>query len=80
MTLLKYLQLFHGNSGMSNEEERFGGGIIENAINGILKKYNISRKDIDKVKSIIDKVEISHVGKSTVIEINLKKLKIVIDS
>jgi hypothetical protein len=65
---------------MSNEEERFGGGIIENAIDGILKKYNISRKDIDKVKSIIDKVEISHVGKSTVIEINLKKLKIVIDS
>ena len=80
MTLLKYLQLFHGNSGMNNEEERFGGGIIENAIDGILKKYNISRKDIDKVKSIIDKVEISHVGKSTVIEINLKKLKIVIDS
>ena len=80
MILLKYLQLFHGNSGMNNEEERFGGGIIENAIDGILKKYNISRKDIDKVKSIIDKVEISHVGKSTVIEINLKKLKIVIDS
>ena len=80
MTLLKYLQLFHGNSGMSNEEERFGGGIIENAIDGILKKYNISRKDIDKVKSIIDKDEISHIGKSTVIEINLKKLKIVIDS
>ena len=65
---------------MSNEEERFGGGIIENAIDSILKKYNISRKDIDKVKSIIDKVEVSHVGKSTVIEINLKKLKIVIDS
>ena len=65
---------------MSNEEERFGGGIIENAIDGILKKYNISRKDIDKVKSIVDKVEISHIGKSTVIEINLKKLKIVIDS
>lgn len=65
---------------MSNEEERFGGGIIENAIDGILKKYNISRQDIDKVKSIIDKVEISHIGKSTVIEINLKKLKIVIDS
>jgi len=51
---------------MSNEEERFGGGIIENAIDGILKKYNISRKDIDKVKSIIDKVEISHVGKRIV--------------
>ena len=65
---------------MSNEEERFGGGIIENAIDGILKKYNISRKDIDKVKSIIDKVEVSHIGDSTIVEINLKKLKIVIDS
>jgi len=42
--------------------------------------WNISRKDIDKVKSIVDKVEISQVGKSTIIEINLKKLKIVIDS
>jgi len=65
---------------MSNEEERFGGSIIESAIDGILKKYNISRKDIDKVKSIVDKVEVTQVGKSTVIEINLKKLKIVIDS
>lgn len=80
MILLKYLQLFHGNYGMSNEEERFGGSIIESAIDGILKKYNISRKDIDKVKSIVDKVEVTQVGKSTVIEINLKKLKIVIDS
>ena len=80
MILLKYLQLFHGNSGMSNEEERFGAGIVENVINSILEKYNISRKDIDKVKSIVDKVEVTQVGKSTVIEINLKKLKIVIDS
>ena len=38
MTLLKYLQLFHGNSGMSNEEERFGGGIIENAIEWYLEE------------------------------------------
>ena len=80
MILLKYLQLFHGNSGMSNEEERFGAGIVENVINSILEKYNISRKDIDKVKSIVDKVEVTQVGSSTVIEINLKKLKIVIDS
>ena len=65
---------------MSNEEERFGAGIVENVINSILEKYNISRKDIDKVKSIVDKVEVTQVGKSTVIEINLKKLKIVIDS
>jgi hypothetical protein len=64
---------------MSNDE-RFGAGIVENVINNILEKYNISRKDIDKVKSIVDKVEISQVGKSTIIEINLKKLKIVIDS
>ena len=65
---------------MSNEEERFGAGIVENVINSILEKYNISRKDIDKVKSIVDKVEVTQVGSSTVIEINLKKLKIVIDS
>lgn len=65
---------------MNKKEERFGGSLIENAIDGILKKYNISRKDIDKVKSIVDKVEVTQVGKSTVIEINLKKLKIVIDS
>jgi hypothetical protein len=63
-----------------SDDERFGAGIVENVINNILEKYNISRKDIDKVKSIVDKVEISQVGKSTIIEINLKKLKIVIDS
>lgn len=79
MILLKYLQLSHGNYGMSNEE-KFGAGIVENVINSILEKYNISRKDIDKVKSIVDKVEVTQVGSSTVIEINLKKLKIVIDS
>ncbi|MHC4690828.1 MAG: hypothetical protein ACYS5F_14530, partial [Planctomycetota bacterium] len=60
-----------------SDDERFGAGIVENVINNILEKYNISRKDIDKVKSIVDKVEISQVGKSTIIEINLKKLKIV---
>jgi len=63
-----------------SDDERFGAKKVENVINNILEKYNISRKDIDKVKSIVDKVEISQVGKSTIIEINLKKLKIVIDS
>jgi hypothetical protein len=64
---------------MSNDE-RFGSGIVESVINSILAKYNITPEDIDKVKSIVDKVEVTQVGKSTVIEINLKKLKIVIDS
>lgn len=62
---------------MSND--RFGGSIIENVINNVLSKYDITPKDIEKVKSIVDKIEISHVGDSTIIEINLKKLKIVID-
>ncbi len=61
-------------------DERFGSGIVENIINNILAKYDITSKDIEKVKSIIDKVEISPIGDSTIIEINLKKLKIVIDS
>lgn len=64
---------------MSNDE-RFGAGIVENVINSILAKYNITPEDIDKVKSIVDKVDVTQVGSSTVIEINLKKLKIVIDS
>ena len=78
MILLKYLQLFHGNSGMS--KKKFGGSIVENVVNNILAKYNITPKDIDKVKSIVDKVEVSEVGNSTVIEINLKKIKIIVDS
>ena len=78
MILLKYLQLFHGNCIMS--KDRFGAGIVENVINSILAKYDITPEDIDKVKSIVDKVEVTQVGSSTVIEINLKKLKIVIDS
>lgn len=78
MTLLKYLLLFRGNYIMS--KDRFGAGIVENVINNILAKYDITPEDIDKVKSIVDKVEVTQVGSSTVIEINLKKLKIVIDS
>jgi hypothetical protein len=61
-------------------DDRFGGSIIENIINNALSQYDITPKDIEKVKSIVDKIEISHVGESTIIEINLKKLKIVIDS
>ena len=78
MILLKYLLLYHGNYGMS--DDRFGSGIVENIINNILAKYDITPEDIEKVKSIVDKVEVSHIGDSTIIEINLKKLKIVIDS
>tara|TARA_B100000123_G_scaffold170749_1_gene126631 strand:- start:20 stop:211 length:192 start_codon:yes stop_codon:yes gene_type:complete len=61
-------------------DDRFGGSIIENIINNALSQYGITPKDIEKVKSIVDKIEVSHVGESTIIEINLKKLKIVIDS
>lgn len=61
-------------------DDRFGGSIIENIINNALSQYDITPKDIEKVKSIVDKIEVSHVGESTIIEINLKKLKIVIDS
>jgi len=61
-------------------KDRFGAGIVESVINSILATYNITPEDIDKVKSIVDKVEVTQVGSSTVIEINLKKLKIVIDS
>jgi len=63
-----------------SREERFGGGIVDNIINNVLSKYNITPKDIEKVKSIVDKIEVSSVGDSTVVEINLKKIKIVIDS
>jgi len=61
-------------------KKKFGGSIVENVVNNILAKYNITPKDIDKVKSIVDKVEVSEVGNSTVIEINLKKIKIIVDS
>ena len=42
-------------------DDRFGSGIVENIINNILAKYDITPKDIEKVKSIVDKVEISHI-------------------
>jgi hypothetical protein len=60
--------------------DRFGAGIVESVVNNILAKYNITPADIEKLKSIVDKVDVSKTDTSTVIEINLKKLKIVIDN
>ena len=60
--------------------DRFGAGIVESVVNNILAKYNITPDDIEKLKSIIDQVNVTKTATSTIIEINLKKLKIVIDN
>ena len=60
--------------------DTFGDGIVESVVNNILARYNIKPEDIDKVKSIIDRIDVSKTNYSTIIEINLKKIKIVIDN
>lgn len=60
--------------------DEFGDGIVESVVNNILARYNIKPEDIDKVKSIIDRIDVSKTNYSTIIEINLKKIKIVIDN
>lgn len=55
-------------------------GIISNMIiDGIIERFKITDEMVDKIKSVIDNVDIQTEDGTTVIEINVKKIKIVIE-
>ena len=55
-------------------------GIISNMIiDGIIERFKITDEMVDKIKSVIDNVDIQTEDGTTVIEINVKKIKVVIE-
>lgn len=50
-------------------------GILDNILSNLLSRYGITQTHIDKIKNILDHLEIT----DTEIKINLNKIKIVID-
>jgi hypothetical protein len=55
-------------------------GIISNMIiDEIIERFKITDEMVDKIKSVIDNVDIQTEDGTTVIEINVKKIKIVIE-
>jgi len=55
-------------------------GILDSVVQKILDEYGITKQDIEKVKTVIDKIDVSEQDGKTVVEINLKKITITIDT
>lgn len=53
--------------------------IIENIVQKVLDDYGITSEHIEKVKSVINHIEVHEYSDKTEIEIKLKNVKIVID-
>jgi hypothetical protein len=54
-------------------------GLSNILINSIMKRFEITDEMIDKIKSIVDNVDIQTEDGTTTIEINLKKIKVIIE-
>lgn len=53
--------------------------IIDSLIKKIMDDYGITKEHIDKVKSIIDQVDIKEEQDKTIVTINTKNITIIID-
>jgi hypothetical protein len=54
-------------------------GLTDILINNVIEKLGIKKENIDKLQTIIDNIEVKSEDGQTIIEINLKKIKIVIE-
>lgn len=54
-------------------------GLTDILINNIIDNLGIKKENIDKLQAIIDNIEVGSENGQTIIEINLKKVKIVIE-
>lgn len=52
--------------------------MINKLIKNVLESYGINQKMVDKVKSIIDNIDITEVDDQILIDVNLQKIKIII--
>ena len=54
--------------------------IKEKLIKWLLTEFNLSMSDVEKVKSILDKIEIKEVGDNTIISVRLDKFSVVLEA
>ena len=52
--------------------------MISKIIKGILEGYGVNQKMVDKVKSIVDNIDITEVDDQIWVDVNLKKIRIII--
>ncbi len=53
--------------------------MIARIVKGILDSYGVDQKMVDKIKSIVDNIDVQEVGDQILIDISLKKVKIIIE-
>ena len=46
----------------------------------LLNQLGFSQKDLDKVKTILDNINVKNVGDSTVIEVRLNKISVIVEN
>ena len=54
-------------------------GIVSTIIDKVLDRLGISKEMVEKVKTVVDNVDVQEYGDKTVISIDMKKITIVID-
>jgi hypothetical protein len=52
--------------------------MLTKIIKSILEGYGIDQKMVDKVKSVVDNINVEEVGDQVWIDLNLKKVRIII--
>ena len=52
--------------------------MIDRIVRSILEGYGIDQKTVDKVKSIVDNIDVQQVDDQVWIDLNLKKVRIII--
>jgi len=61
-----------------DEDKRYGG-LTSVVLKQIMGELGITQEMVDKIKSMIDNVDIQKYGSKTVIELKLKNITVVID-
>mgnify|MGYP001460720944 CR=1 FL=1 len=62
-----------------SESEDEQSGIVSTIIDKILDRLGISEEMVEKVKTVVDNVDVQKYGDKTVISIDMQKITIVID-
>ena len=63
---------------VNDDDDRYGG-LTSVVLKKVMDELGITQKMVDKVKAVIDNVDIQRYDNKTVIELKLKNITVVID-